>query len=171
MEYTAEIVKEIRIKDKLLLKYFFRNIKTDEIDWFLSDRKIFYVPSLKGKLILKESDDHPKFYQSFKQDVNNLTDEEEERLFKSENETNQEVEKLKNDPTKKERKPLTTREITFLEQKDWTQKEISEFAFYLFIFVWIYATRKFQFLFLFWRNFYFFIPTHVNIKDIIKSTD
>jgi hypothetical protein len=47
-------------------------LQTGEEDWFYSVHRINYVPHLSGKLSLDE-EEKPKLFQSFEQDIKNVT--------------------------------------------------------------------------------------------------
>ncbi|WNE40807.1 MAG: hypothetical protein mread185_000264 [Mycoplasmataceae bacterium] len=79
-EYLAIITGEQKTTNKNVWKYNFVDTKTNKGDFFLNNYRINYIPNLKGELKLFESDNHPKFYEDFQQDVANF----DEKLFQQE---------------------------------------------------------------------------------------
>lgn len=89
-----------------------------------------------GELKLLISDNQPKFYQSFYQDISNLSEEEEEAFFNYEEKLRQKTEKIENDnPTKKIKIKLNPHQLRELKKKEIKgkkikQKEIAEITGY-----------------------------------------
>ena len=92
MEYRAKIFSEFQSEDSQLWKYEFLDIQTNKQDCFYHNQQISYDPNVIGKLTLNES----KFFQSFEQELTNLSreDKKEEILISSEKEVNYTVEKI-----------------------------------------------------------------------------
>ena len=69
MEYLAKIIHEQRTGNKNLWKYTFLDVEANKEEFFYNNYRVNYLPSIEGKLSLIESDEHPKFFQSFEQDI------------------------------------------------------------------------------------------------------
>ena len=77
MEYLAKILHQQKTTNKNVWKITFWDGEKDREDWFLNNYPINYIPNLEGKLKLVENEKHPKFYEDFQQDVDNV----DEKLF------------------------------------------------------------------------------------------
>lgn len=129
MEYTAKIIRQQRTINKNIWKCYFLNLETNEEDWFLNNYPINYIPNLAGKLTLIESENHPKFYESFKQDVANIDAKllQEETTIQLRRGLEKDIEKTEKKFAKKRIKLIERAEhlISLREQKEFTQKAIA----------------------------------------------
>jgi DNA-binding transcriptional regulator YiaG len=92
--------------------------------YFLSSKRINCVFNYVGELKLLVSDEGPKFYQSFKQDISNLTEGEEEIFFSFKKKTDQATEKTEKKITRRKPK-LTPEEIARAKQEKVSQKKLA----------------------------------------------
>ncbi|MCE8163705.1 MAG: IS630 family transposase [Candidatus Moeniiplasma glomeromycotorum] len=128
MEYLAKIIKGERSPNKQLWRYTFLDLKTSETDWFINNHRISYIPDLVGKLeLIWDKTERYKIYQSFTQDIVNLTEEEEEILFYSQDKTDLDTKRIAKNLIRKKRAELTTRQIVKLRKNNLSWGWISDF--------------------------------------------
>lgn len=128
MEYLAKIIKGERSKNKQFWRYTFLDLKTHETDWFISNYRIGYPLNVPGKLELGwDKNRKYKLYQHFKQNEINLTEEEEEILFYSQEQTELDTKRLAKDLARKKKAELEARQISKLRKEGYSWDWIAEF--------------------------------------------
>nr|CAG8453308.1 823_t:CDS:10 [Entrophospora candida] len=128
--YLAKIIGETRLENGKFYKYDFINLKTGCEDYFLNNHQLTYIPHLLGKLNLLESDKHPKFYQSFEQDIDNVGKENqgERALTQLLGKNIQGIEEIDSEPIKEAKLKLSARQINEMIAKGLTPKVIVNIA-------------------------------------------
>ena len=128
MEYLAKIIKEEKSRNRQFRRYTFLDLKTGETDWFISNYRIGRPFDVPGKLELSwDKNERYKLYDRFEQDEVNLTEEEEEVLFYSQEQTELDTKRLAKDLVRRKKAELEARQIAKLRQKGYSWNEVANF--------------------------------------------